>query len=164
MEKQKMDRKYLKHLKLIPIKLNKEIKVSDICTCPRYPNEYKIFGTFENSYINECKPYQLIAVSDDEIKEGDFYLSGKHEIYCVNNINAATKEFHKEFDNKKIIASYLVINDLPTFQKSFIKKWCENPIDECEVKYLVYNYNQEENWYLDLTEDNKIICSFVDLF
>ena len=53
---------------------------NNIVTSPRYPNMIQKFGSFENSYPDECKVHHLYITSDEEIKEDDWYI-GDNIIY-----------------------------------------------------------------------------------
>jgi hypothetical protein len=46
--------------------------LGELCMSPRYDKPL-IFGEFENSYQDECERMNLYFLSDEEIKEGDWY-------------------------------------------------------------------------------------------
>ena len=105
---------------------------NNIVTSPRYPNMIQKFGSFENSYPDECKVHHLYITSDEEIKEDDWYI-GDNIIY-----NLVTKT--NGMNPQKIISTTNPALNLPQPSKSFIDKYIEeynagNPITEVMVEY-----------------------------
>lgn len=147
-------------IQIIPIQ--RQIQYGDICQSIRYKDKYQIFGAFENSYQDECKPFQLLLLSNEEIKDGDWYL----ESCLVQSISQYKEE---NYINRnlyyKIIASYPKLDKLPIFSKEFIEEWCSNPKDEVLVEYDKEYVDTDCNdidlfEYMLLVSKGEIICSF----
>ncbi len=106
---------------------------NNIVTSPRYPNMIQKFGSFENSYPDECKVHHLYITSDEEIKEGDWYI-GDNIIY-----NLVTKT--NGMNPQKIISTTNPALKLPQPSKSFIDKYIDeynkgNVVSKVEVEYV----------------------------
>ena len=124
-------------------------------------------------------PQQLLILSDEEIKKGDYRLdfhengepsSARHvtevlgdEIYVVNGS-------HNTRDSvKRIIAIYPEMGNLPTLSKKFIEEWCKNTVDEVEVMYFEDSFSDfsgksttKIGEHLAVSVDNEIMCSFIE--
>lgn len=131
---------------------------NNIVTSPRYPNMIQKFGSFENSYPDECKVHHLYITSDEEIKEDDWYI-GDNIIY-----NLVTKT--NGMNPQKIISTTNPTLNLPQPSKSFIDKYIEeynegNPITEVMVEYETKNISDDEGFFnvkdiLKVNSDNTI--------
>jgi hypothetical protein len=106
------------------------------------------------------KPQQLLLISDEKIKKGDWTIDLK-----TNRIAECERD---QFNTpllsapiplvgfKPIIASYPSMESLPTFSETFIKEWVNNPVMEVECQY------SDDNCLL-ITPGNQIICSITNL-
>lgn len=134
------------------------------------------------SHIKQAN--HLYILSDDEIKEGDWFLyknSGK-ATHTNDLIVSKCIKTHKRIvtsDNlvsgrencKKIIATTDHNLKLPNIPIEFIKSYCNNPVDEVEVEYngkgeLCPGSNVEAEWcetHLKINRNNTINISNIDL-
>ena len=141
-------------------------------------NEYKLTHT-PGEHLNVCAKH-LYLTSDDEIKEGDWYINvllGGGKLYNKrDNPNKSLPE------HKKVIAStdselkwtddneILVIDHfhgrLPTFSEDFIKAYVEaGGIDKVMVEYEEYKikaFAGGEGIRLKLTDNNEVVISIVE--
>src|SRR5690606_13273419 len=79
---------------------------------------------------NNYQPQHLYIISNEEIKDGDWFYSPK--------VNKILRNLFNKFEqgDKKIIATTDSSLGLPTPSNSFIKKYCElGGIDEILVEY-----------------------------
>lgn len=87
------------------------------------------------------KPQHLYILSDDEIKEGDWYFSGNrftNDNLSKFKVGISSTEFYKEQSIKKIIATTnpdLIKEGIPSIDGKFIKEYCNKPVDEVNVVY-----------------------------
>lgn len=141
---------------------NQELWYNNIVTSPRYPNMIQKFGSFENSYPDECKVHHLYITSDEEIKEGDWFINRQYMIeedkeeYAIWRCGDITPNSNP----KKIIAttdtnllkdySEQSLNDfacLPQPSQEFILQYIEeynkgNVISDVEVEYDKATYDK----------------------
>lgn len=101
-----------------------------------------------------CIVQHLYILSDDEIKEGDWYLLDD------NTINKASANLNMDWyknHEKKIIASTDSSLELPRPSNEFKKKYCEKgDINEVLVEYMDYKLNNEIQEVLKVAPDNTI--------
>jgi len=170
-----MNRKH----KVILLSDNRNARYKDIVTSPRYKNKIQLFGTFENSYENECKTQHLYIISDKEIKEGNWFVSSKtihkctyiiedtNEIMCnicdgtgFIQLGIKTNKCHK------IIASTNTSLNLPQLSQSFITKYIEEYNKSNIITEVMVEYDEEptidgdSDKYAELhinSKDNTII-------
>lgn len=120
-------------------------------------------GSFRDIYTSFI-PQHLYILSDDEIKEGDFYFSGNrftNDNLSKFKVGISSTEFYKEQSIKKIIASTntdLIKEGIASINDYFIKQYCNNPTEEVLVEYektigdkYIPGYN------FDLPEANEIV-------
>lgn len=79
------------------------------------------------------KPQHLYILSDDEIKEGDWYYHKNDNVIIKSLIDIDNN------DCKKIIATTnpdLIEEGIASISDDFIKEYCNNSVEEVLVKYL----------------------------
>ena len=105
----------------------------------------------EKAIYRGCIVQHLYILSDDEIKEGDWYLLDD------NTINKASANLRYKNHEKKIIASTDSSLKLPRPSNEFNKKYCEEGgINEVLVEYMDYKLNNEIQEVLKVAPDNTI--------
>lgn len=172
----------------------KENTIEQICTSIRFGKKLLLFGSFENSYINECTFQHLYITSEEEIKENDWYISDEYELK-QNTLFTA----HKMCRCRKIIATTdknlgialgagtpkensNIKHQIPQISESFVKAYVEvQGIDEVQLEFEEYmtegwipTYNNPDNQNLDkeaeldyilkLREDNTVIIHQVKTY
>jgi len=159
--------KKLCQIRIIPIQ--KEIEIGDICKSNvsntiglvkdiRLINNIKSIDCNPQFLLEyyQCKSQQLILFYEEEIKENYWYING---IYLYK----ADKYYEKAHNDKKIIAAYHPLYNIPTFSKEFIQKWCKNPVEEVEVQYDSYQEYKGSKPFIKqdliLTSNNEVICN-----
>jgi len=129
------------------------------------------------------KNQHLYITTDDEIKEGDWYLLLEDRIPMTTCNDSIVLENLNKIGAKKIIATTdtslkVVISDngkgnaqmwrpVPQPQQSFIESYCKNPVDKVEVEYEWWQDQDntgagienigEPELILKLTSNNEII-------
>lgn len=133
-------------------------------------------------WTNDHKPQHLYLISDDEIKEGDWYIDDTDTVR--QSITSDKDYWRRRPDYKKIIAStdseLSPIEDygyakakilFPQIPESFIKGFVKanGKIDEVVVEYQVRKQfeDEEDATYgpiheLKLTDNNEVIISMVE--
>lgn len=136
--------------------------------------QVEYFGSQDVLQIHEGQlsigqPQHLYLLSDEEIKEGDWYLVGLNKVRkAITHTSTIIKTTVKEFGFsgwKKIIASTDPSLNLPTFSQSFVKKYCDlGGINSVMVEYNTEHVPHEidSNYFLDINylktrPDNTII-------
>jgi hypothetical protein len=182
--------------KIILIPIQKKIEIEDICQSKisntigivkdiRFINNVKSIDCCPQFLLGfyQCTPQQLLLISDEEIKIGDYwiYINPKEwnlpqEGIVKNNLSFTW--FDKLWDKenyKKIIASYPQLYNLPTFSKEFIQEWCNNLVDEVEVEYEAISNESDnpitnpegidnfEGSELKLIPNNEVICTITKM-
>lgn len=170
--------KKLCKIQSVPI-IQKEIEVGDIIKNSR--EQYYVWHDGYDAGIVKMDIQQLLLLSDEEIKEGDYICSlGLLSVFKVESIyghlgfksypDVKGNIFYIDYNlHKKIIASYPQLDKLPTFSKEFIEQWVSIPVEEVEVEYEEHYINKTSifNTYakinialeLVLTENNEVICN-----
>jgi hypothetical protein len=94
-----------------------------------HPKEWHIWGDGSISYKGYIT--HLYIISDDEIKESDWYLS------CISNIIINDNNLKSIEGDKKVIASTDESLGLPGIPDSFIKKYVEEngKVDEVLIEF-----------------------------
>jgi hypothetical protein len=109
------------------------------------------------------KFYHIYITTDDEIKEGDWYILKRNGFPLT--IEIAMNEFeigNLLGDEEKIIATTDTKLKLPQPSKDFIESYCKNPVDKVMVEYGrtmdgTPTYNR-----LALTSNNEIIIHSIE--
>lgn len=111
---------------------NDKIKINDWCYSKR--NIVAKFGSFENSYENEC--YKIIATTDPKLTAVTAYYK----------FTPITTDYYTGIDN--------IIPGLPSIPQSFIKEYCESngKIDTVNVEYQYISIQSSSV----LTEDEAL--------
>ncbi len=132
--------------------------------------------------FHKYNPQHLYIVSDDEIKEGDWYINGMNEVSQFE-VGVSSTAFYKEQGIPKIIATTnpelgigkkieitedKVDNIIPNWKrlpqpsKAFIEKYCKaGGIDEVLVEYE-YKYLRNPEFYGTGMENTKWLVPKVD--
>lgn len=127
-----------KKCKLIYLKSEDKCKPGDLCISSRYKNKFLIFGTFENSYINECIKYDLCVLSDDYINTNNWlYSIDTNSVYKCTDVSFNNEKWNNELENKnklfKVIAASNVTLELYKIPSSVINEFTNNT--EVMVEY-----------------------------
>lgn len=159
------------------------ILASDSGNLYRYKNalgmDRLMYSCFERktSEVQQC--YQLHAVSDDEVKVGDWYIN----TYAKCNVKPQKHRKAKALINhkkdyrfkycKKIIATTdpslkekipcngsVYVFDLPQIPQSFMESYAKDPVDEIEIEYHESNIVDGEIFSRDgLKQTGDVICN-----
>jgi hypothetical protein len=151
----------IKTHKIICIPIQKKIETEDIIM-----NGSRGYYLWKKEFKNPIgKACQLLLLSDDEIKKGDYCISNNKnsKIYnytfkCEEGAFTNSEWLNSEDckDICKVIASYPQLDNLPTFSKEFIQEWINNTVEEVLCEY----YGDEEVRYEILkTNNTEIICN-----
>jgi len=136
-----------------------------------YLNKAELKYTGEEKIALGNTNQHLYLVSDDEIKEGDWFLhpdnvvikansQSDHKVYRCKKIIATTD---KSLDNvedcspKDGSANIKLVSRLPQIPKSFVEQYVKAPIDEVELEYDTFNVNVEIPPAIRLTYNNEVI-------
>lgn len=147
---------------------NQKARIRDIVISPRYPNMIQRFGTFENSYENECKVQHLYIISEDVINEGDWFIDiDNSKLWQYDKLNHTIPYLN----SKKIIATTdtniiaLYGNDdemygkmkegLPQPSQLFINKYIESYNKGNIITDVMVEYEE----YIETTYDSDIDVS-----
>lgn len=106
-----------------------------------------------------CTQQQLLLLSDEEIKEGDFVCHRNIEIF-----KARPDDFGNNRNYiKKVIAVYPQIESLPTFSKDFIQEWVNNPVEEVEVECSKFTNDLRSGMFIysPVLKNNEVICNII---
>ncbi len=154
--------------KIIAIPIQKEINFNDIIKSNTqnlflYRNEEQ----WQLIKSKDWTPQQLLLLSDEEIKEGDYWIYINPKKWNLPQEGITKNNLPKEWFNKlwdrlnyfKIIASYPQLGNLPTFSKEFIQEWCNNSVEEILVEYDKESTNLYTKQFLKLTSNNEVTCS-----
>jgi hypothetical protein len=131
-------------------------------------NDIFLKNAVYNKWDLSC--YQLVLLSDEEIKKGDYYISNR-----TNKISIYDEKFPLAFCNK-IIGSYPeldkfhgyedisgmpIYENFPTFSVEFLKTWVENPVDEIYVEYRFLRHTREEGHVEELLRSlhDELTCT-----
>ncbi len=177
--------------KIVAIPIQKDIEVGDIVkirnTSEKY-YKYFIVSCFSNIHansvhlkgivlngkypydINKCPPYHINSLVSQQLlllSESEGHKFGDWVYEYDNNIPIYQFSYDIEhYPIPNIIAAYPKLNNLPTFQESFLKEWVNNPVEEVEVEYTYTLGNEEDENQrlipieeLQLTPNNEVICS-----
>lgn len=143
-------------------------------------NLLKQDGRFTKDYLESqnIKPYHLYIISDDKIKDGNWFLNTKtNKIYqCNNNKDFVNETYLNSFESKiykkiisttdlslknslNILRNNLVENTLPQPSQQFITKYIEeynkgNIIEDVLVEYLHYECNNGH------VMDRETVCTY----
>ena len=129
--------------KVVMLPSNEKLEIGKNMICSNYNHDYLSCGLIKavEGYEKISIPQHLYVISDDEIKENDYYISGGR-LYIANTpgqswlLNNFLKTINKDFEAKKVIATTDKLM-LPLIPQSFIEEYCESngKIDEINVGY-----------------------------
>jgi len=172
-----IDGKYCKECNVVMLPIEKIIHEGDLVLGKR------LFKTTQSctGYKSNFKPQHLYILSDEKIKEGDWFIKDtmtcqcneitKNEIGCVpdNKIFCGTQTYFDRRNCKKIIATTDNFLGLPRPSKEFIEAYIrtynseDGPVTEVVVEYVNFcEYEEEEtweihpDWRLKIKPDNTI--------
>lgn len=96
-------------------------------------------GTFTQEYLRHigATSHYLYITTDDEIKEGDWYILKRNGFPLT--IEIAMNEFeigNLLGDEEKIISTTDTKLKLPQPSKDFIESYCKNPVEKVMVEYI----------------------------
>lgn len=119
------------------VESKEEPNIGDLCKSPRYQNKVLIFGTFENSYQDECKKYQLILISleDEKIEDSNekYFESYNGMIKVITDKNV------KSIGNYyNIVARQSQIP--PEYISKFIEQYNSGCVKDVEIEMVDNGY------------------------
>lgn len=134
-------------------------EISNIFVCADSKNIYYKSIANRRSIYNH-----LYILSNEEIKEGDYFLVNGNQILKKVKFNESVKhEDYLEAENglpyllkycEKIIASTNKLLELPELEDNFIKEYCEkNGVEYVMVEYEIYD---DPNFILDLNREMRL--------
>jgi len=162
--------------KIVAIPIEKQPEVGDIYKCDAGEGYFLITEKKLNWTKNKGSVYQLLLLSDDEIKEntntfkeginGDWYYNSLYQ-FIANTGDITPYDFKviasypqlKTFDGYEEVSSMPIYSNLPTFQLDFISEWCKNPVDEVEVEFETIDDTYDITTSLKLTPYKEVICN-----
>ena len=127
-----------KKAKVVMLPTNQKAKEGMIYLKPKIGIFNETSSENHNNKVYDCNPQHLYIISDDEIKEGDWYIAeGKIYRASVDHMPELYKHSHK-----KIIATTDESLNLPQPSKQFIQKYIEeydkgNIIEDILVEYEI---------------------------
>ncbi len=120
------------------------------------------------------RPIHLYFISDEEIKEGDWYYDSiEKKVFHVYKKRTADLIAKSKTGRKKIIATtdttlgleevgkagYSVDEFHPELSQpsqAFIEEWCKNPVDEVDVEYETVNINHDTEFAHNYVTQPKV--------
>jgi hypothetical protein len=121
------------------------------------------YFTQEYLKLKDWSSHHLYITTDDEIKEGDWYILKRNGFPLT--IEIAMNEFeigNLLGDEEKIIATTDTKLKLPQPSKDFIESYCKNPVDKVMVEYGRTMDGTPTYNSLALTSNNEIIIHLIE--
>lgn len=146
-----------KKCKVVILPTNEKATVKDIVISPRYKGLIQLFGSFENSYKDECKVQHLFVISDDEIKIGDWFMNRQYmietnqkeyEIWLCGDVKPNS-------DPHKIIASTDSSLNISALHPSFIEEYIQRYNDGNPIKDVMVEYEDKLHYEDTIYQDSN---------
>jgi hypothetical protein len=158
--------------KIMPLDIQKEIEIGDAIRftdgiyAPINLGEGEVYAVVVESCLLAVgkQPIRLIVLSEDEIKEGNWY----HNMLLGNHVYRAQKGHTKsKFENPKVeykvVAAYPQLEELPVLSKEFVIQWCDNLATEIELDMTTDTSNNLKPMTTYNGRQNEVIASFKDV-